>query len=488
MPTINFYHCDKRLNSTKIPAGTTQYPIQAYTVKLKDDCDVLRPVFQMTRDSVTQNPYYNYVDWNETTSLRRYYYIVNRTYRSNNMLEIECEIDVLATYKNFILDSGTKYYVARSASSKSAFLTDTRFPTVQNKTVERKTFSPFDVDNGFYVIGVIQQIGPGSQGDGYSFSRGSVYYYTAKQSEFESLLAFLNNPGAAYSDYNPLSHIVSCIYIPDDETGSSVSSAMFVRGGDSFNWTHTKITTGSRGTHSIPISSQTLYDHPDSASDKYLNYPPFSHYELFAGPFGNFELDRSLMGTGNTPSISFSVNVDCATGDAWLYVYSGSQTLINTAGKVGIDILLAQQTQRSASDLIRMDNMRNSAILSGLATAGNAVLNRNAGGLAAAAINAVNAANDYTLTSYLTNIPKVSCINGNGNFASILRAWSIQAEFAIHTAVDNVHAGAPLGVVISLNGLSGYTQCIDARYNLMCSTKTEREAIDSFLNSGFYIE
>ena len=485
--TIIFYRNDKRSNSTKQPQSSTQFPAVSKTATLKDDCNNLRPQFDLLLDSVTQDPGYNYIEWNETPTLRRYYFITERTYLSNSHIRISCEEDVLATYKAFI--QSESHFVTRSSQLRNQYITDTLYPTAQNKISNLDSFTVGDYTDGFYVIGVIHQIGPGSAGDGYSFSRGSVYYYTAKQSEFETLLQFLNAPGAAYSDYNPLSHIVSCIYIPDDETGSSVTSAMFVHGGDSFNWTHTKISIGASGLHHVPISSRNLPDHTQHDGARlYLNYAPFSKYTLFAPPFGQFEIDRSLMGAFTNKAITFTLSVDCADGTASLIVTGGSRRLIQTSGNYAVNVMLAQQTTRSGADLMRLDNMETAATLAGLAGASAAAMRKDVGGLAGSAINAINAANDYTLASYLTNIPKVSVLSSNGAMSILSKSWGIQSEFAQVSGEDVLEMGAPYMAYTSLASVSGYVQCMNARYQGLAGTKEERDAIDAFLNSGFYIQ
>jgi len=484
---IVFYSNQKKTNSTAQPVASSSYPAVTKTCTLKEPTDVLRPVFQLGLDATTQNPWYNYIEWNETTNLKRFYFITGRTYLSDNMVEIACEIDVLATYKAFIV--GETHFVARSASNHSAFITDTLYPTTQDKAVDLQSFSVGDYTDGFYVIGVIQQIGPGTAGNGYSFSRGSVYYYTAKGSEFETLLQFLTSPGAAYTDYDPLSHIVSCVYIPDDETGSSVTSQMFVHGGDVFNWTHTQISVSAEGLHSVPISSITLPNHPQyDGIRSYLNFPPFSKYMLMSPVFGEFEIDRSLLGSLVTPAVTLSLSVDCATGLASLIVSGGSQRLIQTSGMFGINILLAQQTTRGAADMIKLDNMATAVSLGGLASLTGAAVKKDIGGIAGTAINAITASNDYALASYLTSIPKVSVMSSNGAMSILSKVWVLQGEFAKVIDDDNLEFGQPLMDYRSLTGLVGYTQCMGARYSDYCSTKEERDAIDAFLNSGFFIQ
>lgn len=499
---INFYHCDKRLDSTAVPAGTTQYPIIAKTVRLKDNCDDINPSFELERDSTVQNPYYNYIDWNETSSLRRYYRITNRTYLSNNLMQIDCEIDVLATYRAFILDK--TYFVTRSGVGLADnTITDTVYTTMHGKDVSDESFNPLDYDDGFFVVGAVQDTLV--WGEYESFKRGAVAYYTALPGELAALLQFLQSPdkykdtgGAnpvSYADYNPLSHLVSCIYIPYNGSGTQHTTLMFHFAADGYDdvwfpWTHTEISgISSMGLLGISVGSKTLPNHPQATSYlRYLNFPPYSRYTLWAGPFGSFEIDRDICPNVSSATITMSISIDCATGMGYLTALNGSRCFLQTSAMVGIEILLAQQSSHSQADLIRMENMETNAIMDAVSGAVGAVAAGNPMALVGSITSAIKFKNEYALSAYMVSVPKVSMLSSNGSMAVISKSWIIQGEFTKLQAVAALTFGMPYMKTVKLSTLAGYTQCSGAHYDGMCSTRAEREAIDAFLNGGFYIE
>lgn len=82
----------------------------------RNEIDLSNPVFRVQLDYVpTFN--YCYID-----SFNRYYYITNIKCIINNLYEISCDIDVLMTYKSYILNS--TQYVSRQEKEYNEFLID----------------------------------------------------------------------------------------------------------------------------------------------------------------------------------------------------------------------------------------------------------------------------------------------------------------------------------------------------------------------------
>lgn len=101
----------KKRNSTKIPTnGTSVY------VSLKDTSSTISPVF-LLKDFNSVN--ITELKWGDT-----YYFVDNKVYRSNNICELICSLDLLATFKSQILL--TKQYVEYSASNYDLDILDTR--------------------------------------------------------------------------------------------------------------------------------------------------------------------------------------------------------------------------------------------------------------------------------------------------------------------------------------------------------------------------
>ena len=78
-------------------------------VILKADTNLMRPTFILKTSPLVYNSNYLY-----NSFTKRYYYIKNVTAMSGGRISIDCEIDVLFTYKNEILNSSG--WVVRSDS------------------------------------------------------------------------------------------------------------------------------------------------------------------------------------------------------------------------------------------------------------------------------------------------------------------------------------------------------------------------------------
>lgn len=103
---ISIGHIDKRLNSTK---RTATWDVENLDVKLKEPTDVKQPVFLIRRTALDDqgevlyelDPANNYVyspDWG-------YYWIDDIVYYTNELIELHCHRDVLATGHDYITSS-----------------------------------------------------------------------------------------------------------------------------------------------------------------------------------------------------------------------------------------------------------------------------------------------------------------------------------------------------------------------------------------------
>ena len=122
MGTINvkFLHTNKNRNSTKKPPTT---PSTETLCLLKDTTSVLNPslIIQGNNDTFEGKsfPDYNYC---YIEDFHRYYFVKEIISVSANVWEIDCEVDVLATYRTEIL--GTRAFVTYAQSSYNSMLPD----------------------------------------------------------------------------------------------------------------------------------------------------------------------------------------------------------------------------------------------------------------------------------------------------------------------------------------------------------------------------
>ena len=142
MPTLQIGLISKKINSTK-QTFTSSY---SYDCKLKDDCGMQSPVFIV--QNLSKSTLYNYAKFEN-----KYYWVDDIIYLTNNLQEVHCHLDPLATYKTEI--KACNAFV--NFGPKSAWyrrLVDTRCQPelVMNSTSGYKTFDDVTTDGSGAVI------------------------------------------------------------------------------------------------------------------------------------------------------------------------------------------------------------------------------------------------------------------------------------------------------------------------------------------------
>lgn len=114
---------------------------------LKGDCSVINPTLLITA-SASQIATYNYV---YIPTFKRYYFIDNITVLTNNIIQIDCSVDVLMSYNQQI--KALSCVISRQENQYNAFIVDERF-LVDNKTLHFYKQFPaiFRADNYTYIM------------------------------------------------------------------------------------------------------------------------------------------------------------------------------------------------------------------------------------------------------------------------------------------------------------------------------------------------
>ena len=116
---VSFGATSKRINSTSQTYTTYASNVD---VILKDPCSSQTPVFRVTRSAFGNNPLtFNYAQWGSW-----YYWVDDIVYLTNDIIEIHCHLDPLATYKTAITGSYGLVIYGDSAHHNE-YADDTRF-------------------------------------------------------------------------------------------------------------------------------------------------------------------------------------------------------------------------------------------------------------------------------------------------------------------------------------------------------------------------
>lgn len=139
MISVTFYNFSKQVNSTARPStnGVT------VSCLLKVSTSTFNPTFvlDVTTDDVWN---YTYTVWGSY-----YYYVVDKRRITNDIYEIDCEIDVLATWKTQII--ATSAFVKYSTNSYDTDIPDLRLSTKKDVTITSTTGTIFNNEGCYFV-------------------------------------------------------------------------------------------------------------------------------------------------------------------------------------------------------------------------------------------------------------------------------------------------------------------------------------------------
>lgn len=457
----------KRKNSTLQPPAADAVEI---SVVLKEETSYNNPVFLLRYDGDFP---YNYFSWGSW-----YYFLVDVRSVRNNLFEVECVLDPLATYKAEILASSA--FVLYSGNLGNANIVDPRLSIRAEPTISANTFSLDFISEApdTAVVSVVGMNGCAS--------------YALSVSDAARLMRSIS----IWSEDN----------IPEPDEASDVGEAIINIG--------TSITTGIRqlvGTGSAPgairsamvvpftsgsISgtSETIYlGMYDSGitgkritgrikTDIYnVNIPwqasgweknePYHHVYLYLPYVGLIHLPASDLLSTSTLLISVIYDTAAATMD-YIVTTSAGLRIGHYSANVGAPLAIG------ASNFTPLQ----AASVIGAGAAGAAGVMAAGGALGAVAAGAAS------IMGILNNAaPLPSAIGSNGGLSGVeFQGACITAYRAASAAVAPV-IGSPTMAAVQLGTVSGYCQTRAASVAVSAPDGIRQE-INSLLDSGIFIE
>lgn len=484
---IGFTQFSKRENSTKRPTLDT---FTFFDGVFKLQSGILSPTLLLTLQGADGSPL-NPVNWNYAyiPDFKRYYYVKDWV-TNNGQWAVFLAVDVMATYKEFI---GTStQYVLRAASAHDGRVVDTRYPAL-NYVTTSKVFesSGMSASGGSYILGVIN----GTVG-----RTGSVSYYVMDSSEIAYIMNWLLTQGnyqftddLAFAILNPISYIVSCVYVPFAVPAANVDA---IKVGF---WTVDGATGRALINPSIGLPAITLNiaDHPQSDRGVFLNKNPFTRANLSCKPFGLIPIDLFKV-SDNT--IVCNIECDATNGLGSLSVYSGGNLLGIYYAQIGVSLAMAQGASNAlvgtANTLLVQSNdpqiaqfekavedtqakfpdfnVPSSAGLSSVGNAGAAVMT------SAATITGVG-------NAIKSLMPQLQVTGSQGFFGNIDELMTLYIEYIHIVDEDNDDIGRPLMQKRVINTLSGYI-LVNSADLAIDGYAGELASVKSYMNGGFFYE
>ena len=471
----------KRINSTKQPtlSGFTDFDCV-----LKDTTSVDNPTFLISAADLEG---YNYASWGT-----RYYFVSALRSIRNNLWEVDCALDVLATYKSNILAT-TAYVIYDTVSNTE--LPDNRLPIKTTKSIDVSTAAcPFVPDGGCFILSL-------------TGSNGTTGVYKATQGQLAALIDdvsdiwdnlfnypdapdkpdvpdygsdFLENISLAvrywaddfmwYIEYikqavcqffgsgDLVQNIRECRFIPFNVGTTGGSTTIYL------GTFETQQTLGKLNTETVHRTASVSI--PWQAND-FRRRSPYTEVYLYLPYIGMIKLSsENLVGQS---SISVAYTLALRDGSLICTVSSGGEILGQYSGNVGASVPIGVSN-------INLPKAAQSVISGATSAAG-----KNLGGVGMAVLNFADAVT-----------PNFSSIGGLDGIAGIGANQNITCYTVFHDTIvapntELLTIGSPTMAPKALATLTGFCQCMDAHVEAP-AMDNELEAIDNYLNSGFFIE
>lgn len=448
MTEIVLYHFSKRKNSTKRPTGQgTEVPCL-----LKSATTFQNPMF-ILKKPMNDMLQFNYAKWAD-----HYYFIDSTTSINAGQTEISCTEDVLATYKNEI--SNYTCFIERS-SNQTTLANDTMYiPTndwvLSTRNVIHKEKIMTSTYSQQYIIRVVSRTGVASYYiNGDQLNNLLDYMYT--ESNFTDVIT----DAITKLMFDPFKYIVDLKWIPfvDSAFNNSNDEAIQLGFWDS-GVTAKRIDEDTV----VNFSYSFAFDNPLYAITDFRYYSPsFSNYFIklpFIGvvALNPYKIDESVNALYQFDATSGLCNVFLQSKKV---VFASYQFQLSVPVQIGYASTNIAQLTTSAVSLV------------GAGLQGNIAQGISSGIEAGRSITA----------------PEVSMLGTIGNISNILNNQILEFNSYACTSInpDGASEGYADGTVRSISGLSGYIKCRNASIEISGFTG-DQEAVNNYLNSGFYYE
>lgn len=453
---LKLYNFSKKHNSTKQLLNDAQ-PLATFdNVYLKQVTDIDSPVFLL--DDTFRAANYAYLE-----DLGRYYFINKNRLGNNNIYEIDCELDTLATYKTYIL--AYEAFVERCADSRyySPMFNDPLVSAKQeiNNFDQQLMTIPEFSDNGTYILRVA-----GGDADGVST------YVTNNLSSWAAIFdqdTYLDSTTAEWWEklgnivFNPWDYIISLSWSPLKlsyyQSQGAYASNIWIK------WFDTQISGYKLPNNKVSFITSNDFRLGAVYSDFRRFHPSFTQCKLYIPAIGLVDVDpaqcRGDLFVAYTIALDVgSCSVDLISRSNGLLELAHYEANLYVSMQAGSDAWQAGQVVGNLAGSI-------GGFASGDVMGGSSGLVQSTGSIL---------------------VPMPSIIGGSGGAgirgnSSIRYITLTRGSGDIPTAV----AGRPCFRNLVLGNLEGFVKCGNASIELPAN-EAVKMSINNLLNEGIFIE
>lgn len=467
MINIYLFNYSKKDNSTAHPSASDG---TRYRCSVKTGSSIISPVIEI---SVEELPGYNYA---YIGSFKRWYFVTNITFdRGVWVLSLTC--DVLASYKTEI--GATAMYFERASAGQNVRLKDGMFPVTGSSTVQKNIIKYGNLvgfNTGSIVVTVLSKA---------SASGLSTYVFTSATEFYnfcDSLMATGTDSSESVWDsvresikittYDPIRYIGSVLWFPHEVKHSNNAITSLKLG----NFTATGFTcyryyTASSPQHtkySIPVPK-----HPQTSSrGKWVNLAPCTEYELQLPPFGTISLDTTAL--IDASSIEVDILPDPFTGMGRCIITTDTNaSLADLAGQYGVPVQITSMVNMNYGAAI------SAAVNAGLGAA--AVKLGDVDGAISGAMKTVSGIGDMIKGTVSTSGSTGSIIDHQTDIVLYSRFFTVADD-------DNANTGRPYCAMTTPATLNGYMVAQKGLVQSAQATRPELDAVNAYMEGGFYFE
>lgn len=448
MTEIVLYHFSKRKNSTKRPIGQgTEVPCL-----LKTATTFQSPIFILQRP-MNDMLQFNYCKWAD-----HYYFIDSTTSINAGQTEITCTEDVLATYKNEI---GSYTCFIERSSNQNTFANDSMYiPTndwvLSTRNVTHKEKIMTSTYSQQYIIRVVSRTGVAS------------YYINGDQ--LNNLLDFMyteSNFTDVIQDaitklmFDPFKYIVDLKWVPFVESAFKNINDEAIQLGF---WDSGVIAKRIDEDTVVNFSYSFAFDNPLYA---------ITDFRYYSSSFSNYFIKLPFIGVValNPYKIDATVNA--------LYQFDATSGLCNVFLQSKKVVFASYQLQLSVPVQIGYASTNIAQLATSTVSLVGAGLQ---GNIAQGISSGIEAGRSITA-------PEISMLGTVGNISNILNNQILEFNSYACTSIepDKASEGFVDGNIRPISGLTGFVKCRNASIEISGFTG-DQEAVNNYLNSGFYYE
>lgn len=466
------YIFSKKENSTAIPSDSTRH--ETFNIQLKEPSSILNPTIILSGAHISYN--YAYIP-----QYTRYYFVTEQTILTGERTQLTLACDELASWRNAIQNYAAFIERSSNAALYNTQIIDPYLSTKQKVTYSAETSSQlsggFDTTTGFYVL---RTIGSGSVQSltgitSYCLTGAqliSVFSYMFTSDNFSDVL----NDEVVKTFFNPFQYVVDLKWIPFDYT--TFTATLINQDTVRFGWWDSGVTA-----YVIDASFAGVRFYCPQIT---LPSNPYTDFRAFDDRFSSYSLYLPALGIVHPGALAVqnglccTYELDITTGMCEIHLYTGALTdsgstqsgslIASYKTQISVPIQLGQITEGTAATAVK-----------GIAGTISAGLRGDVAGI----IDSVSSISQPDAD--MTGSQGERYILYRNNTIKMMLDTFDSCSFPTQWAGRPAFTGPiPLGQVLQQFG-GGYVKCGGASV-LLAGLQPEIDAVNNYLNTGFYLE